>query len=124
LKSKRHEETSYKKRFFVLKDSSHYQKSSLRSITEKYEKEVEMSYSSRRWMYGDGLAKIIAVVIGVIIGCLVFMGIVWILWWAWGVFVPVVWPNGPYQITHMGYWQFFAGWVILVTFVKVLRGRK
>ena len=83
-----------------------------------------MSFRSHRWNWNnDALAIFIAGLIGVIIGCAVFMGVVWILWLCWGAVIPEIWPNGPYAVKYLGYWQFLAGWVILAALIKLLRGR-
>lgn len=52
----------------------------------------------------------IAVVAGVVVG-LVAWFFLWpaLLAWSWNHAMPIMWHHAP----HVGYWQAFAGWVLL-----------
>lgn len=43
----------------------------------------------------------------------IVLGIWWLIWKLWLFVVPAMWPTGPANFIHPGYWLFVGGWVLL-----------
>lgn len=41
------------------------------------------------------------------------LGCYWLMWKLWLFVVPAIWPDGPVNFVHPGYWLFTGAWFLI-----------
>lgn len=69
------------------------------------------------------MAKFLGAITGLVLVALLIVGINWCVWKLWLFVVPALWPTGPEQLVHPGFWLFFATWTLLSWLGSAVFGR-